>query len=137
MNFAIYHQELTEMDEREQEERQREQTEQERTPSGHRQENASANVESETADPMDVDETPVEQFSGTVSAARIEAFERVFGQHMRTNRLDDISIADIETIVNNNGVGASRFSADEIMALLEKLQDDNKVMISDGKVHII
>ena len=74
---------------------------------------------SETADPMDVDETPVEQFSGTVSAARIEAFERVFGQHMRTNRLDDISIADIETIVNNNGVGASRFSADEIMALLE------------------
>uniref|UniRef100_M4E8C0 DNA replication licensing factor MCM3 n=1 Tax=Brassica campestris TaxID=3711 RepID=M4E8C0_BRACM len=139
MNFAIYHQELTEMDEREQEERQREQSEQERTPSGHRgnQENVSVNVESETADPMDVDEPPSEQFSGTVSAARIESFERVFGQHMRTNRLDDISIADIETVVNNNGVGASRYSADEIMALLEKLQDDNKVMISDGKVHII
>ncbi|CAN7043583.1 unnamed protein product [Brassica rapa subsp. trilocularis] len=144
MNFAIYHQELTEMDEREQEERQREQTEQERTPRGNQrrsndneQENVSANAESETADPMDVDEPPAEQFSGTVSAARIEAFERVFGQHMRTNRLDDISIADIETVVNNNGVGASRYSADEIMALLEKLQDDNKVMISDGKVHII
>ncbi|RID60475.1 hypothetical protein BRARA_F03629 [Brassica rapa] len=139
MNFAIYHQELTEMDEREQEERQREQSEQERTPSGHRgnQENVSVNVESETADPMDVDEPPSEQFSGTVSAARIESFERVFGQHMRTNRLDDISVADIETVVNNNGVGASRYSADEIMALLEKLQDDNKVMISDGKVHII
>ena len=47
MNFAIYHQELTEMDEREQEERQREQSEQERTPSGHRgnQENVSVNVE--------------------------------------------------------------------------------------------
>ena len=74
---------------------------------------------SETADPMDVDEPPAEQFSGAVSAARIEAFERVFGQHMRTNRLDDISIADIETVVNNNGVGASRYSADEIMALLE------------------
>ncbi|XP_009128851.2 DNA replication licensing factor MCM3 [Brassica rapa] len=144
MNFAIYHQELTEMDEREQEERQREQTEQERTPRGNQrrsddneQENVSANAESETADPMDVDEPPAEQFSGTVSAARIETFERVFGQHMRTNRLDDISIADIETVVNNNGVGASRYSADEIMALLEKLQDDNKVMISDGKVHII
>ncbi|KAL0692920.1 hypothetical protein Bca4012_060100 [Brassica carinata] len=144
MNFAIYHQELTDMDEREQEERQREQTEQERTPRSNQrrsndngQETASANVESETADPMDVDEPPVEQFNGTVSAARIEAFERVFGQHMRTNRLDDISIADIETVVNNNGVGASRYSADEIMALLEKLQDDNKVMISDGKVHII
>ncbi|CAN8267326.1 unnamed protein product [Cochlearia groenlandica] len=148
MNFAIYHQELTEMDAREKEEdRQREQTEQERTPSGHGgnqrrgngngQENVTANVESETADAMEVDEAPVEQFSGTVSAARIEAFERVFGQHMRTNRLDDITIADIETVVNNNGVGAVRFSADEIMALLEKLQDDNKVMISDGKVHII
>jgi len=81
---------------------------------------------SETADPMEVDEPPVEQFSGTVSAARIETFERVFGQHMRTHRLDDISIADIVTVVNNNGVGASRFSADEIMALLEvihKLRD--------------
>lgn len=114
---------------------------------------------------MEVDDPPAEQFSGTVSAARIEAFERVFGQHMRTHRLEDISIADIETVVNNNGVGASRYSADEIMALLEvheekefsffcfklsnfihdlpycgfmqKLQDDNKVMISDGKVHII
>ncbi|KAL1193732.1 DNA replication licensing factor MCM3 [Cardamine amara subsp. amara] len=147
MNFAIYHQELTEMDEREQEEdRQREQagTEQERTPSGRRgnqgrnNENGNENnVESETADPMEVDEPPAEQFSGTVSAARIEMFERAFGQHMRTHRLDDISIADIETVVNNNGVGASRYSADEIMALLEKLQDDNKVMISDGKVHII
>nr|AAO44053.1 At5g46280 [Arabidopsis thaliana] len=147
MNFAIYHQELTEMDDREQEERQREQAEQERTPSGRRgnqrrnnedgAENDTANVDSETADPMEVDEPSVEQFSGTVSAARIETFERVFGQHMRTHRLDDISIADIETVVNNNGVGASRYSADEIMALLEKLQDDNKVMISDGKVHII
>ncbi|VVB08139.1 unnamed protein product [Arabis nemorensis] len=148
MNFAIYHQELTEMDEREQEERQREQSEQERAPSGgHRgnqrstndtgEENGSANVETERADPMEVDDPPAEQFSGTVSAARIEAFERVFGQHMRTHRLEDISIADIETVVNNNGVGASRYSADEIMALLEKLQDDNKVMISDGKVHII
>uniref|UniRef100_A0A1J3IFD2 DNA replication licensing factor MCM3 n=1 Tax=Noccaea caerulescens TaxID=107243 RepID=A0A1J3IFD2_NOCCA len=143
MKFAIYHQELTKMDEREAKERQREQTEQEQTPSGQRRdndnggENATANVESETADPMEVDEPTVEQFSGTVSAARIEAFERVFGQHMRTNRLDDISIAEIETVVNNNGVGASRYSADEIMALLEKLQDDNKVMISDGRVHII
>ncbi|KAG7605117.1 DNA replication licensing factor MCM3 [Arabidopsis thaliana] len=147
MNFAIYHQELTEMDDREQEERQREQAEQERTPSGRRgnqrrnnedgAENDTANVDSETPDPMEVDEPSVEQFSGTVSAARIETFERVFGQHMRTHRLDDISIADIETVVNNNGVGASRFSADEIIALLEKLQDDNKVMISDGKVHII
>uniref|UniRef100_A0A1J3CYU2 DNA replication licensing factor MCM3 n=1 Tax=Noccaea caerulescens TaxID=107243 RepID=A0A1J3CYU2_NOCCA len=143
MKFAIYHQELTKMDEREAKERQREQTEQEQTPSGQRRdndnggENATANVESETADPMEVDEPTLEQFSGTVSAARIEAFERVFGQHMRTNRLDDISIAEIDTVVNNNGVGASRYSADEIMALLEKLQDDNKVMISDGRVHII
>ncbi|EOA13015.1 hypothetical protein CARUB_v10026011mg [Capsella rubella] len=41
MNFAIYHQELTEMDEREQEERQREQ---ERTPSGRRG-NQRSNIE--------------------------------------------------------------------------------------------
>lgn len=56
INFAIYHQELTEMDEREQEERQREQPEQERAPSvGRRgnqrstnetgEENGSANAE--------------------------------------------------------------------------------------------
>ncbi|XP_010445796.1 PREDICTED: DNA replication licensing factor MCM3 [Camelina sativa] len=89
-------------------------------------ENDAANVDSETAAPMEVvDEPPVEQFSGTVSAARIKVFERVFGQPHAVDtqaRIDDISIADTQTIVNNNRVGASRYSVDEIIALLEVLK---------------
>lgn len=83
---------------------------------------------------------------------------------MRTNRLDLISIADIENVINS---GADvRYSRTEIIALLEvpsyaygqlslfehlvelktnkfssnfvqKLQDDNRVMIADGMVHMI
>lgn len=83
---------------------------------------------------------------------------------MRTNRLDLISIADIENVINS---GADvRYSRTEIITLLEvlscaycqlslfehlielktnkfslnfvqKLQDDNRVMIADGMVHMI
>jgi DNA replication licensing factor MCM3 len=55
MNFAIYHQELTEMDDREQEERQREQAEQERTPSGRRGNQRRNNEDGAENDTANVD----------------------------------------------------------------------------------
>lgn len=48
---------------------------------------------------------------------RIEAFNSLFGQHMRANRLDLISIADIENAVNS--VSVVRYSRTEIISLLE------------------
>lgn len=50
-------------------------------------------------------------------ACRTEAFNSAFGQHMRVNHLDNISIEDIETVVN---IGADLpYSRVEIISLLE------------------
>ncbi|XP_010529154.1 PREDICTED: DNA replication licensing factor MCM3 [Tarenaya hassleriana] len=148
LNFAIYHKELTEMEEREQQEQEREESEQERTRRGNRrlhrnsdrEENGGSadTVERQTEDAMEVDNAPEgQEFNGTLSAERIEAFKKVFGQHMTANRLDDISIEDIEKVVNTGAAASARYSRAHIMFLLEKLQDDNKVMISEDRVHII
>ena len=51
------------------------------------------------------------------ATCRIEAFNSLFGQHMRANRLDLISVADIENAVNS---GADfHYLRTEIMSLLE------------------
>lgn len=52
-----------------------------------------------------------------LSSCRIEAFNSLFGQHMRANHLDLISIADIENIVNS--AADTRYSTAEIMLLLQ------------------
>ncbi|KAI9084455.1 hypothetical protein K1719_033645 [Acacia pycnantha] len=70
-----------------------------------------------------------------LSPCRIEAFNSLFGQHMRANRLDLITISDIENVVNQ--WAESSYSREDISVLLEKLQDDNRVMIVDGVVHMI
>ena len=51
------------------------------------------------------------------ATCRIEAFNSLFGQHMRANHLDLISVADIENVVNS---GADfHYARTEIMFLLE------------------
>ncbi|KAL4627517.1 hypothetical protein ACB092_05G170900 [Castanea dentata] len=144
--FAIYHKELTEMEEREHE-REKELERKRRTdhPGGNdrdhrpgkkdRRESGTSDVEGPMTDAMEVDDPPAAQSAVNVSQERIEAFNSLFGQHMRANHLDLISVADIENVVNS---GADfHYVRTEIMFLLEKLQDDNRVMIADGVVHMI
>ncbi|XP_031389786.1 DNA replication licensing factor MCM3 [Punica granatum] len=138
LNFAIYHKELTDMEEREQEK----QREMERKGQADRRsdgnDGAGRSVPINSAgstDAMDVDEPPVGQSATILSQERLEAFNTIFGQHMRANRLDMISIADIERTVNN--VSTAPYSREQIMSLLEKLQDDNRVMIAGDMVHMI
>lgn len=50
-------------------------------------------------------------------ACRTEAFESVFGQHMRANHLENISIEDLENVVNARA--DVRYSRAEITFLLE------------------
>ncbi|KAJ7968909.1 DNA helicase [Quillaja saponaria] len=138
LNFAIYHKELTEMDEREQE-RERE-LERKRRADDHPGENDGPDRSSKTrrgleTDPMEVDDPPAAHSASAPSPERTEAFNTLFGQHMRANRLELISVADIENVVNN-GADFS-YPMVEILFLLEKLQDDNRVMIVDGIVHMI
>ncbi|KAE8688676.1 DNA replication licensing factor MCM3 [Hibiscus syriacus] len=122
-NFSIYHKELTEMEARE-EKRKRE---------GRKQ---RADHQGPTAEAMEVDDPPIaEQTTATGSIERIEAFKAIFGQHMRGNHKDTIIIAEVEDVVN---VGADvRYSRAEIMSILEKLQDDNILMIAGETVHMI
>lgn len=133
LNFAIYHKELTEMEEREQE-RQREQEKNPRAehPGGNDRADHSTNDNERS---MDVDEPPAAVSGVNVSPQRMEAFNSVFGQHMRANRMDLITITELEEIVNT-GMDA-HYSRAEITFLLEKLQDENRVMIADGIVHMI
>ncbi|OMO66573.1 Mini-chromosome maintenance, DNA-dependent ATPase [Corchorus capsularis] len=127
LNFAIYHKELTEMEDREQER----QTEEARKRRADRQRQTNT-----TTDAMEVDDPPTEQQpTPTDSLERIEAFKTKFGQHMRANHKDSITIAEVEDVVNT-GADAI-YSRPEIMSLLEKLQDDNIVMIAGETVHMI
>ncbi|KAK8692511.1 hypothetical protein V6N13_075970 [Hibiscus sabdariffa] len=108
LNFAIYHKELTEMEDRE-EERQREEGRKRR-----------ADHQGPTADAMEVDDPPIaERTTATGSIERIEAFKATFGQHMRANHKDTITIAELEDVVND---GADvRYTRAEIMSILEIL----------------
>ncbi|KAA3479047.1 DNA replication licensing factor MCM3-like [Gossypium australe] len=136
LNFAIYHKELTEMEDREQE-RQREEA---RT---HR-----ADRQGPTTTAMEVDDPPTtQQPTATGSLERIEAFKAIFGQHMRVNHKDTISISEVENVVNAGADG--HYSRAEIVTILEvilvyglldrnkKLQDDNILMIAGETVHMI
>lgn len=123
LNFAIYHMELTEMDERE-EGRQRE-------------EGRNRRADRQRAEAMDVDEPPVDEPMADEPPApqppvanpleRLEAFKAKFGQHMRANHKEGITIADIEEVVNT-GIDA-RYTREEIMSLLKKMEDENILMI--------
>ncbi|XP_021888464.1 DNA replication licensing factor MCM3, partial [Carica papaya] len=142
LNFAIYHKELTEMEEREQEREREELEELERTRrtehNPRRSRRAAQNTadgEGLTEDAMEVDEPSDDQYTVDITPERLEAFNSVFGHHMRANRLDEISITDLEKVVNAGP--DAHYSRADITFFLEKLQDDNKVMITDGKVHVI
>ncbi|KAK6917209.1 MCM OB domain [Dillenia turbinata] len=134
LNFAIYHKELTEMEEREQE-RGRELEKKRRADHGGGNNNRAAQHTSaaggDTAEAMEVDEPPAAQSGSNITPERIAAFDSAFSQHM--HHVDQTTVADIETAVN---LGAAiPYSRTEIMFLLERLQSDNRVMIVDNTVY--
>ncbi|KAK7319283.1 hypothetical protein RJT34_04002 [Clitoria ternatea] len=137
LNFAIYHKELNEMEEREHE-REREQERKRRAEQLDENDGPGRGSKSKrgsTSDAMEVDGTSADQSTVSLTPERIEAFNSLFGQHMRANRLDLISIADVEDVINKGA--DSPYSSADILLLLERLQDDNRVMIVDGMVHMI
>lgn len=50
-------------------------------------------------------------------ACRVEAFDSVFGQHIRANHVDLISIENVEKVVNSGA--AVQYSRAEILFLLK------------------
>ncbi|KAL3739557.1 hypothetical protein ACJRO7_020897 [Eucalyptus globulus] len=137
LNFAIYHKELTDMEEREQE-RERElgrkrQADQRADQTNEDDHGSTVNVAGST-DAMEVDDVPAVP-PATLSQERIEAFNTIFGQHMRVNRLESISIVELETIIN--GIATNPFSSTQIMSLLQRLEGENRVMIIGDVVHMV
>ncbi|EEE64083.1 hypothetical protein OsJ_18914 [Oryza sativa Japonica Group] len=131
LNFAIYHKELTEMEEREQ--REMEMKQQADHDAGASGGNADEHRSSGN-DPMDVDVGNASN-DQDVPAERIEAFEAILGQHVLANHLDQISIDEIEQTVNREA--AAPYNRRQVEFILERMQDANRIMIRDGIVRII
>ncbi|KAG2626819.1 DNA replication licensing factor MCM3 homolog 2-like [Panicum virgatum] len=131
LNFAIYHKELTEMEEREQ--REMEMKKQADHDAGANDGTADGNGSSGN-DPMDVDVGNASS-DQDIPAERIEAFEAILGQHVLANHVDQISIDDIEQTVNRES--AAPYTRRQVEFILERMQDANRIMIRDGIVRII
>lgn len=136
LNFAIYHQELTEMEEREQE-RERENERKCRAENnagdtgrpqhqGARNDRENVDASARTGEAMEVDGS-----AGTdvnVSPERLEAFSAALGRHRHAQHVEQISVADVQGVVNS---GASvPYSNAEIMTLLEMMEDENKLFFN-------
>ncbi|WOH12005.1 hypothetical protein DCAR_0831501 [Daucus carota subsp. sativus] len=141
LNFAIYHKELTEMEEREQE---RERESENKRKADH---DAGRNVRAdrggasagdgstEATEAMEVDDPSEGQHATDMSAEREEAFKSALGRHMHAQHLEHISISDVEGVVNNQA--AAPYSRAEVMLLLEKMQDEGKLMLAGDLAYYV
>uniref|UniRef100_A0A7N0T7A4 DNA replication licensing factor MCM3 n=1 Tax=Kalanchoe fedtschenkoi TaxID=63787 RepID=A0A7N0T7A4_KALFE len=132
LNFAVYHKELNDMEEREQ---------------GRLKKLGSEHIADRPNDnniratnqtmrgmnAMDVDDHPTAEASMFLDAERVELFETRFGHHVVANHFSDtsnISVDDIEKVVNA-GLEIP-FTRTDLLSLLKKLQDENRLMILDN-----
>ncbi|KAI5671241.1 hypothetical protein M9H77_11605 [Catharanthus roseus] len=139
LNFAIYHQELNEMEEREQE-RERE-TERKRRAEHDSGKNDRAKKQGrgndraggdDSADkggqtePMEVDDSAAPEMN---ASERLEVFSGTLGRYRHAQHLEQMSVADIEVVVNV-AVPSAPFTRAEIMSLLEIMEGENKLLIN-------
>ncbi|EPS70184.1 hypothetical protein M569_04577 [Genlisea aurea] len=124
LNFAIYHRELSEMEEREQQ-----RTREEGGGGGVKGRTTASSTaggvaeeEEEEEEAMDVD-VNTQRFA----AERLEAFSSALGRHRHAHHLERMAIGDVEGVVNAGA--ASPYTAAEIMSLLEKMHDVGSLMI--------
>ncbi|KAI3709850.1 hypothetical protein L2E82_39618 [Cichorium intybus] len=138
LNFAIYHQELTDMESREQElenELKRNADNDANDDGAKRKKKPRAADDSQTqtaSEAMDVDEPPVGQ-GQPISSDRVAAFRSAFEQHRHESRFEQITITEIEQVVNNRA--PVPYSRAEIMSLLESWRDEGRVMIAEDVVY--
>ncbi|XP_076897242.1 DNA replication licensing factor MCM3-like [Bidens hawaiensis] len=137
LNFAIYHQELTDMEEREQEQENELERKRKADTSGDNnngnkrtaRRDASQTGDAAETEAMEVDETPA---APTISPERVAAFRSALEQHRHETRFEQITIADLEVAVNDRA--AIPYLRAEIMLLLESWEQEGGIMIADGGV---
>ncbi|VAH20302.1 unnamed protein product [Triticum turgidum subsp. durum] len=143
LNFAIFHKELTDMEDREQRETEKQQAEQDAGAGGDNVDGpggasgGNADVHGSSGnDPMDVDGGSGNASNDQdVSSQRMEAFEAILGQHVLANHVDQMSIDEVEQTVNRDAAVA--YTRGQVEFILERMQDANRIMIRDGIVRII
>ncbi|KAK2976476.1 hypothetical protein RJ640_020517 [Escallonia rubra] len=123
LNFAIYHKELTEMEERE-EEREREL---------ERKRKADHDGSNNNRDNHNRGKKDKPDCGSTFASDGIAAFNSAFENHRHSHRLEQLSIGEIEVVVNNST--AVPYSRAEVIFLLEKLRDEGRVMIAEEIVY--
>ncbi|VAH20311.1 unnamed protein product [Triticum turgidum subsp. durum] len=132
LNFAIFHKELTDMEDREQRETEKQQAEQDAGAGGDNVDGPGGSGN----DPMDVDGGSGNASNDQdVSSQRMEAFEAILGQHVLANHVDQMSIDEVEQTVNRDAAVA--YTRGQVEFILERMQDANRIMIRDGIVRII
>ncbi|KAJ1702395.1 hypothetical protein LUZ63_002174 [Rhynchospora breviuscula] len=133
LNFAIYHKELTEMEEREQ---QREMEMKQKADQDANADGANNNANDGPGsgpEPMDVDANNAEDEE--ISSDRINTFKTILGHHIVTNRMDRMTIDEIEQVVNREA--PSRYTRRQISSILEEMQNENRIMIINENVHFM
>ncbi|KZV58263.1 hypothetical protein F511_01114 [Dorcoceras hygrometricum] len=133
LNFAIYHQELSEMEEREKRKMAREQradmdTGDTDAPGGSRNTNAndSSTLNRGETEAMEVDAPPAGEVN--ISAKRLEAFSSALGKYRHAQHIEQMPIADIDGVVNSGT--ADRYLASEIMSHLKIMEEKGMLLIS-------
>ncbi|KAJ4758620.1 DNA helicase [Rhynchospora pubera] len=133
LNFAIYHKELTEMEEREQ---QREMEMKQKADQDANADGANNNANDGPGsgpEPMDVDANNAEDVE--ISSDRIDTFKTILGHHIVTNRMDRMTVDEIEQVVNREA--PSRYTRRQISSILEEMQNENRIMIINENVHFM
>ncbi|GAA0185428.1 DNA metabolism protein [Lithospermum erythrorhizon] len=137
LNFAIYHQELNEMEEREQENARKRRAEQDAGDDGRgnpegdgdggddNNGNGGPARKRSKRQAMEVDDPPAPETD--LSSNRLEAFSTALGRHRHARHLEQMQISDIEAVVNE---GASvPYTVEEIASLLEIMHERGQLMI--------
>lgn len=165
LNFAIYHTELTEMEEREREMQRKQQADGGPGDDGHDDDNnddhpngtgntqrqrrrkrgsggegnggtqTQSTVPDETAEDMDIDGLNAAS-EMDISTEREDRFNAAFSQYMMVNHLEQISMDRIGNVVNR-GNTHDPFTQAEITCLLQRLQTANRLMIMDQVVYLV
>lgn len=137
LNFAIYHQELSEMEEREQERMSEMETERgteaedgnndgARNRGGRNtRNNRHSTVGTDNTEAMDVDAPPSNDVN--ITEDRLNAFGAALGRYRHAQHVEQMPIAEISAVVNSGS--DAPYSDSEIMALLEMMHEKGSLMI--------
>ncbi|XP_065170674.1 DNA replication licensing factor Mcm3 isoform X2 [Atheta coriaria] len=87
-------------------------------------------MEAETTMDIQVDSTPAH-----IDDRRLAKFKSSLQRGFRDNRVQSLSLTKVKEIVNENNT--SPFTESEVSAAIERMTDDNQIMVSDDIVFLI